>query len=109
MTKKANRFLSRKIKTKLVFLMFLIVSILTTIDARNSLDHLRFFQSIALSIVFLAGFLEGSFAEKQLTSIKDLLNTNEEIHIAAWLLSTVGFWLFFGATIIMVMRYFSVI
>lgn len=86
-----------------------VISILLTIDASNSLDHRRFFQSIGLSIVFLAGFLDGSFAENNISSIKDLLSEDEETHIAVWWLRTVGFWLFFGATIMMVMRHFGAI
>jgi hypothetical protein len=107
MNNKLSKIFSRRLKTKLVFLIFSVISILLTIDASNSLDHLRFFQGIGLSIGFLAGFLDGSFAEKNITSIKDLLCENEEIHIAVWWLSTIGFWLFFGATIILFIRYIS--
>lgn len=104
---KLSKFLSRKLKTKFVFLVFSLFSILGIIDAHNSSDHIRICQYIGLSLVFLAGFLDGSFAEKNISSMKDLLSEDEEIHSVVWWLQTVGFWLFFSATILLAIRYFG--
>lgn len=104
---KLSKFLPIKLKTKFVFLVFSLFSILGIIDANNSSDHIRTFQYIGLSLAFFAGFLDGSFAERNISSMKDLLSKDEEIHIVVWWLQIVGFWLFFGATILLFIRYLS--